>query len=193
MFQIRGRISGNSLNVPCASVHPEGQLKQKGAVTLGNRCQLLEQGRQRTANWCKAGSIWWVMEGCFQDGWVYSVSEAMFSLSGLFPLLSKVSISAALLMFCHPKKEALQYSLISNSWCEMHCQISGSGCWICSTFHCTVRCCHIPPVSWGRAGPCGKTGDPSAHSHPAPSSPPSLSPYCHVWGNDDFPLDLGEG
>lgn len=133
---------------------------------------------------------WWRV--AFRMGECAGFLKPCSVTSGLFPLLSKVSISAALLMSCHPEKEALQYSLISNTKCEMHCKVGGSACWICSTFQCALMCCHIPPVSWGRAGPCGKTGDPLAHSHPDPPSPPSLSTYHQIWGHDDFPLDLGE-
>lgn len=195
MFQVRGRISGNSLTVPCASVHPEGQLKQKEAVTETERRETeasfwsgASKGRQNDARQRTSDGWWRVafrMVGC-----AVFLKPSLVT-SGLFSLLSKVSISAA--MFCHPKKEALQYSLISNSSCEMHGKIGGSGCWICSTFLCTVTCCHNPPVSWGRVGLCGKTGAPSARSHPDPSFPPSLSTYCQIWGNDDFPLHLGEG
>lgn len=186
MFEIRGRISGNSLSVPCASVHPERQLAQEGTVTLRSRCQLLEQGKERTEDDARQRTR--VMKSCFQDGRVCSVSEGRFSHKWALPLLSRVSISAA--MFCYPEKEALQHSLTSNK-CDMHCKISGSGCWIRSTFHCTVKCCHIPPVSWGRS--LWQNWSPLAHSHPHPSSPPSLSTCCQIRGNDDFPLDLGEG
>lgn len=50
MFQIRRRNSGNLLNAPCVSIHPEGKLKQKVTVMLRSGCQLLEQAKQRTTN-----------------------------------------------------------------------------------------------------------------------------------------------
>lgn len=161
VFQIRGRISGNSLNVPCASVHPEGQLKQKGAVTLRNRCQLLEQGRQRTAKWFKAENND-ARQGT-SNGWcrvAFSMGECTVFLKpcsitlGSSPCWTKWAL--VLLCSCSAIQRRRNCNIHSPQAASVRC-IGRSVAQVAEyAAPSTVQWGAVISVSWGRAGPCGK-------------------------------------